>query len=157
MSWHEVASFFVAGDPKPQPRQRHRVIKVNSKLKGAGFTDPKNPVHTWKDLIALEAEKCLPGAPLTGPLRVSITFYFRRPQGHFRTGKNAGLLKDWAPEFHTAKPDRDNAEKAVLDIMTQIGFWGDDSQVVGGQVWKRYADPGQVPGAKITIEEWRTE
>ena len=49
------------------------------------YTPKDDPVHTWKNLIALEAEKSLPVSPLTGPLKVSITFYFRRPQGHFRT------------------------------------------------------------------------
>ncbi|WP_321991497.1 RusA family crossover junction endodeoxyribonuclease [Marispirochaeta aestuarii] len=156
MSWKEVTSFFVAGNPRPQPRQRHRVIRVNGKLKGAGFTDPKSKVHTWKDLFALEAAKHLPEEPLSGSLKVSITFIFKRPKSHYRTGKRANELKEYVPVYHTAKPDRDNAEKAVLDILTQIGFWRDDAQVAAGEVSKIYADPGMIPGALIDVQEYET-
>ena len=153
MTWREVASFFVAGDPKAQPRRRFRTVVRNGKTVGASYKDLKNPVHTWKDLVALEAEKHLPVSPLTGPLRVSINFLFQRPKSHYRTGRYSQDLKDSAPMFHTAKPDRDNLEKAVLDILTQIGFWRDDAQVVAGEVLKRYENPGHRPGAYIWIEE----
>ena len=155
MTWREVASFFVAGDPKAQPRQRHRVIQKSGRAFAANYTPGDAPVRTWKDLVALEAEKHLPVSPLTGPLRVSINFLFQRPKSHYRTGRYSQDLKDSAPMFHVSKPDRDNAEKAILDILTQIGFWRDDSQIVAGEVCKYYSPRGR-SGALVTIEELST-
>ncbi len=104
----------------------------------------------------MEAAKHLPEEPLSGSLKVSITFIFKRPKSHYRTGKRANELKEYVPVYHTAKPDRDNAEKAVLDILTQIGFWRDDAQVAAGEVSKIYADPGMIPGALIDVQEYET-
>jgi Holliday junction resolvase RusA-like endonuclease len=86
------------------------------------------------------------------PLRVDITFFFPRPKGHYRTGKNAGQLRDDAPDHHTSKPDRDNSDKAVLDQMTVMRFWRDDAQVCDGRIIKQY-DDGRGPGALIKISE----
>ena len=47
--------------------------------------------------------------------------------------------------------DADNAQKALLDALTHGGVYGDDSQIVHLDTWKR--DP--VPGGKaiVTIKE----
>ena len=96
----------------------------------------------WKSLIAAAAKPHTPPVPILGPVRVELTFVFPRPKSHYRTGKNAGVLRDDAPTWHTSKPDRDNLEKAVLDALTQLGgFWRDDSQVCAGSVSKRYGSP----------------
>lgn len=148
-------TFFVAGDPKPQPRQRHRAFKMGGRIVTQNYTPSGAPVNTWKDLIALTARDLLPETPLSGPLRVDATYRFRRPKSHFRTGKYSGQLRPDAPYYHTTKPDRDNLDKAFLDIMTQIGFWRDDAQVVDGAVRKIYSSPELrlTPGARFTITE----
>ena len=146
-------TFEVTGDPKPQPRQRHRVVRRGHKAFAQNYTPKSDPVNTWKDLIALEAKRVLPEKPLSGPVRVTAEYRFRRPKSHFRTGKHAGELKPNAPLFHTSKPDRDNLDKSFMDIMTQIGFWDDDCQVVDGRLTKLYAAPGQRPGAVFSIEQ----
>jgi len=56
------------------------------------------------------------------PLRVSITIYFPRPKSHFKTGRNANIMRDNAPVWHTSKPDRDNCDKAIMDALTNLGF-----------------------------------
>jgi Holliday junction resolvase RusA-like endonuclease len=144
-------TFFVAGDPRPQPRQRHRAFKMGSRIVTQNYTPSGAPVNTWKDLIALTARDLLPEAPLSGPLKVDATYRFRRPKSHFRTGKYSRELRPDAPYYHTKKPDRDNLDKAFLDIMTQIGFWRDDCQVVDGRIEKYYASELQRPGAVFTI------
>jgi len=125
-------SFTVDGDPKGQPRARATKI--------GGFIRLYTPgtAADFKDRIRAAATAAgLRGKMLKGPLRVSITFFFTRPKNHFRAN---GQLKPHAPVWHTAKPDRDNSEKAVDDALTSIGAWKDDSQVCDGPVQKKYAN-----------------
>lgn len=105
----------------------------------------------YKDRIRAAATAAgLRGKLLEGPIRVEITAYFQRPKGHFKSGKNSSTLKNTAPAWHTSKPDRDNMEKAVLDALTSVGVWRDDSQVCAGEVQKRYADT--MPQTHVSIE-----
>lgn len=141
----------VYGDPRPQPRQRHRAFKMGGRIVSQNYTPKKDPVNTWKDLIALSAREYLPETPIAGPIRVDSSYKFRRPKSHYRTGRFSHQLKDSAPYYHTKKPDRDNLDKSFLDIMTQIGFWRDDCQVVSGEMEKTYAAQGERPGALFVI------
>ena len=138
-------AFRVLGIPKPQPRPRAFVPKgsTHASVYDAGTAEG------WKGAVALAAREFLPETPLAGPLFVDILFIMKRPKAHYRTGKFAHVLRPDAPAFHTGKPDRDNLEKAILDALTQLGFWGDDGQVCGGEVRKMY---GKHPGADIAIE-----
>lgn len=78
-----------------------------------------------------------PAEPLRGAARVQIIFWIKRPQGHFGTGRNAGVLKDSAPVFPCVTPDQDKVERAILDCMS--GIWLiDDKQVCDCRVQKRY-------------------
>ena len=72
------------------------------------------------------------------------------------SGSPISSLRDDAPYWHTKKPDRDNLEKAVLDVLTQLGMWGDDCQVCGGEVLKRYVVGLERPGAIIQIASMTT-
>ena len=87
--------------------------------------------------------------PFEGPLSVSLTFFFPRPKGHY----NKKGLKATAPKWHTTKPDRDNADKAVLDALTNLGIWADDKQVCCGWIRKMYTDTSA--GCQIEITEVR--
>ena len=132
--------FAVQGEPKAQPRPRAFARKMGSAWVARVYDAAT--AEGWKSLIALAARPHRPRAPIVGPVRVDLCFYFARPKSHFRTGKLSGVLRDDAPKFHTQKPDRDNLEKAVLDALTQVGgFWKDDSQVCAGSVSKRYGIP----------------
>lgn len=138
--------FFAAGDPKGQPRP-----KAFARGGHAAIYDP-GTAEGWKGCIALAGRSFCPTAPLEMPLRVDLTFYFPRPKSHFRTGKNASELRDDAAAWHCKKPDRDNSDKAVLDALTLLRFWRDDSQVCDGRIQKLY-DDGRGPGCLIRISE----
>lgn len=84
----------------------------------------------------------------SGPVRVTCEFVFPRPKSHF-TSK--GQIKADAPVWHTQKPDRDNLDKAVLDTLTKIEMWRDDSQVCSGQLLKRWAALGEPSGVQIAV------
>lgn len=135
--------FFVTGTPKAQPR-------IKAGRRGA-FTRVYTPdtADDWKGLVAIAAKKLLPETPLESPLRVDLRFYFPRPKAHLRAN---GALKPNAPHWHTAKPDRDNLDKCILDCLKTIGMYKDDAQVCSGYITKVYAGPGQAPGVAISIE-----
>ena len=135
-------TFFCAGLPVASPRVRARSMGKFARVYMPGDADD------WKMIVRNEARKawadseapCIP-RPWQGPLCVNLTFYFPRPKAHFR--KN-GELKPNAPKWHTSKPDRDNADKAVLDALTNLGLWQDDMQVCDGRIRKFYATPGDL-------------
>lgn len=140
-----MISFYANGIPKGQPRP-----KAFSRGGRASVYDPST-AEGWKSQVAMSAKDSLPESPLTGPLRLELYFYFPRPKGHFRTGKRASEVKDNAPLFHVSKPDSDNLAKAVMDAMTQLGFWMDDSQVSQLLISKAYSSPLVPAGCKITL------
>ncbi len=134
-------SFTVPGTPKAQPRGRACV-----RGKHAAIYDP-GTAGGWKALIAHEARQdpYFPRTPFTGPVRCDVTFYMPRPKRLYRKKDPDG------PVWHTAKPDRDNLDKAVLDALTQAGVWRDDAQVCSGRIQKVYHEKGGSPRAEIII------
>lgn len=134
----------VIGVPKGQPRARACRRGPHVRMYDPGTADD------WKSLIALELKRVIRGRRLPlfdGPVRVDLTLFFPRPKSHYR---KAGLKPD-APVYCTAKPDRDNCDKAVLDIMTQCGVFRDDAVVVDGRITKLYATDPQLPGGRIHV------
>ena len=55
-------------------------------------------------------------------------------------------------KYHTSKPDVDNLAKLVLDVLSKIRYYKDDSQVVLLYVTKAYADDIHPEGVKIETE-----
>lgn len=143
--------FFVEGTPKPQPRPRAFAKKMGDKFVARVYDS--TTAEGWKSCIAVAARPHLPAKPLSGPLRVDIEFIMPRPKAHFGKGRNACTLKADAPYWCVScgAGDRDNLDKAVLDTLTAIRFWWDDSQVCAGGIRKRYAKPGERSGAQIDV------
>lgn len=142
----EPIHFFVAGDPKGQPRARACI-----RGKRAGVYDP-GTADAWKMAVA-EAwrSKAKSAGAFHGGVALTLRFYFRRPKSHFGSGKNARSLKPSAPAWHTAKPDCDNLAKAVMDVLTRLGAWSDDCQVCRLYVHRSWAEVS--PGCVIRISE----
>ena len=138
------ATFRVDGIPKAQPRAR-----ATRRGAHAGVYDP-GTADGWKALVAHASTQHRPAQPLRGPLSVSIDLFFPRPKKLMRRRDPDG------PVRHTAKPDRDNVEKAILDAMTNAGWWCDDAQVCAGEVRKFYAAKDGRPGAEIRVKELPT-
>lgn len=131
--------FTVRGLPKAQPR-----VKAFRRGAHAGVYTPGS-ASQWKDLVVFAARAHRPPSPLDGPLSVSIDFLMPRPKSRMRKRDPSGEIPS------SAKPDRDNLEKAVLDALTQDGWWRDDAQVCAGEVRKLYHAKGAAPGARIAI------
>jgi Holliday junction resolvase RusA-like endonuclease len=123
----------ILGKPKAQPR-----VKAYSRGGKAGVYTPSTADEwrrTVKAGLARHASKKLSGA-----FEVELDFFLDRPRSHFRTGKYSHILKSDVPKYHTKKPDVDNFAKLILDVLSKIEYWEDDSQVVSLRVTKQYAD-----------------
>lgn len=53
-------------------------------------------------------------------------------------------------DYKTSKPDTDNLQKLLKDVMTELGFWKDDALVCVELCEKFWAD---IPGIYINIKE----
>ena len=89
----------------------------------------------------------------TGPVVVTITHVVARPAGHWRTGRNAHLLRDVAPAYPVTRSsgDVDKIARALLDAATDAAVWADDSQVVSLTTAKRYIVGDEPPGVHLMI------
>ncbi len=77
-----------------------------------------------------------PPERMTGAVRLCVKWCFPVCSGH-RDG-----------EYRTSKPDTDNLEKLLKDVMTELGFWMDDAQVASELCEKFWAE---VPGIYILL------
>lgn len=143
-----MTRIIVRGTPATQGSKKHvgNGVMVESSKK----TKP------WRSDVSSAVADQHDGPRLDGPLQVSLTFVFDRPKGHWRTGRNAHLLRDAAPPFPAGKrDDLDKLARAVLDACTTGGLWHDDGQVVWLSCEKVYVGaqvPLDVPGCVIEVD-----
>ena len=131
-------------DGRPAGKGRHR----SALRKGKVFTynKPSEPAASWLDVVLWMVRTNRPaGAPFAGELRVDLEVHLPRPKRLMRKSDPAGAIP--AP----VKPDRDNADKLILDAMTQAGWWCDDCQVTDGYLAKRYHAKGEIPHAVVRV------
>lgn len=137
MSNNTSIQFFVSGEPKGQPRPRAFARRMGNKFVARVYD--VGTAEQWKSQIALAAKPFIPTEPITGAVALRILFHLPRPKAHSRSN---GELKPTAPTWHVGKPDLDNFAKAVMDALTQIGVWLDDSQVASLTLLKQYGRAG---------------
>lgn len=80
-----------------------------------------------------------PDKRYTGAVRLLVKWCF--PKGKHSDG-----------EYKITKPDTDNLQKLLKDVMTDVGFWKDDAQVASEICEKFWAE---IPGIYISITELR--
>jgi crossover junction endodeoxyribonuclease RusA len=87
---------------------------------------------------------------MEGPVKARLWFYFERPKSHYRSGRNAHLLKDTAAPF--PRPDVDKLVRAVFDSFTVAGVWADDSLVTDVRATKLWTTREDFVGVVAQIE-----
>lgn len=131
--------------PRGQGRPRTSVVCGHARIHQS-HDDEKA-----KQTLASLALPYKPEKPLEGPLAVTLVVVLPRPKSLCRHSKRTGRPLDdpgrrWAP----TKPDRDNADKLVLDALAT--FWRDDAQVCFGPIAKFVAALDESPGYEIRID-----
>ena len=126
--------FFISMKPPTVTAQERQVTVRNGK---PHFYEPEELKAARAKLEAYIAPH-RPQKPLNGALRLIVKWCFP-VTGRHRNG-----------EYKATRPDTDNLEKLLKDVMTTLGFWKDDAQVASEIAEKFYAD---LPGLYISVEK----
>ena len=97
-------------------------------------TDLHEAEAAWRSHLARHA----PVAPLSGPISLEMRICW--PTG--------GTHPQGAP--HAVKPDADNVEKTVWDVMAALGYMENDSRIALHTTAKLWSDPA---GIYVRMEE----
>lgn len=161
-----VVQFTVHGTPKPQGSKDAMPIYLGRGparvfTGKVALVEAAAGLKTWRDNVCAAAMAATLHArvPLDAPLLVDMVFSLPRPRSHYRTGRNAHLLKDSAPIRPTAKPDLSKLVRAAEDAITTAGIWRDDALVVEygrlGKVFAGSDDPNALPAPGAAIRIWQ--
>ena len=112
-------------------------MRARSCVRGKHASTYKAPAQEQREqsLAALLAQH-VPTEPMQGPLTLYVNCHFAIPTSKSKRWRQDALCGRIRP---TVKPDADNLGKHLKDVMTQVGFWGDDKQVVDLVVRKWYS------------------
>lgn len=126
--------FFIPMIPPTKTHQEKKIKVVNGK---PIVYEPQELKETRASLTAHLA-KWVPRIKYTEAVRLVCKWCFpssgKHPNG----------------EYKISKPDTDNLQKMLKDVMTTLGFWKDDALVASEICEKFWAD---IPGIYIRIEE----
>ena len=142
--------FVVYGTPAPGGSKVGFPFKRKDGSTGVAMAPASKKTKPWMALVKSAAMEAYDGPLLTGAIETRMNFFFDRPQGHYRTGKYSGQLKDSAPEKKTTSPDLTKLVRSTEDALKGI-LWHDDSQVVMQRNSKPFCDPGERPRVEITV------
>lgn len=128
-----MRSFFLPMIPPTVTHQEKQVRVVNGK---PVFYEPQElKAARVKLMDFLAAHR--PEQPANAGVRLMVKWCF--PRGHHPDGS-----------YRITKPDTDNLQKLLKDVMTELGFWKDDAMVASEIVEKFWAE---IPGIYICMED----
>ncbi len=126
--------FFMPMIPPTKTHQQKKVRVVKGK---PIFYEPAE-LQAIRSKLQAHLARYVPDKKYTGAVRLVTKWCF----------PIAGKHQDG--EYKTSKPDTDNLQKMLKDVMTGLGFWTDDCLVASEVIEKFWA---KVPGIYICIEE----
>lgn len=126
---------FLLLDPPTATAQERKVTIVHNR---PVFYQPEK-LKEAKKILWLHLRPFKPKEPLAGPVKLHVSWLFPRGKRHKHN------------EWRVTKPDTDNLQKMLKDVMTDLGFWIDDAQVVKEDVEKIWSD--EPTGIDIEIIE----
>ena len=131
-----MISFFMAMVPPTVTDQEHRIGKRKD---GSQYIYKNKKLEDARAKLRAHMAKYSPENPITGPVRLKVMWMWQK------------VVEK--PEFRTTKPDTDNLNKMLKDVMTELGFWKDDAQVCVEQIEKYWVPMTSCPGIYIEVEE----
>ena len=129
-----MIEFFI---PMKPPTITHQEKKTTVKNNKPYFYDLPE-LKTARAKLTAHLGKHAPSEKLTGPLQLCVKWCFEIKGAHHDG------------EYKISKPDTDNLQKMLKDVMTDVGFWKDDAQVASEVVEKFWAE---IPGLYIAINK----
>ena len=126
--------FFVTMIP---PTTTHQQKKIDTRGKRPRVYEP-DTLKSARAKLEAYLHPYAPEHPHAGAVQLVVKWCFPVTGTH-RNG-----------QYKTTRPDTDNLQKLLKDVMTNLGFWRDDALVVSEIVEKFFAD---IPGIFISIRE----
>lgn len=136
MEKHEIR--FICAEVPTATLQQAKAY-YNPKLHRVAMYEPQN-VKDAKKLYENKLRPFRPTEPIEGPKKITIEFAMG-----IKSEKKKGTWK-------TTRPDIDNMCKILLDRMTALRFFNDDSEIVSLTASKRYVEEGESPNVTIIVE-----
>ena len=136
---HEFYLHFDQGLPRTTAQEKGEVIKYKRvrTIKGvklvpyiAHFRKPE--VEAIRTLFAYKLKPFRPKTPSLLPIKLEIILYFDT-KDNSKHGR-----------YKTTKPDAENFCKELLDVMTVLGWWKDDAQVVDLHIVKYFSEKATI-------------
>jgi Holliday junction resolvase RusA-like endonuclease len=155
-----VLFLVVHGRPAPQGSKRAVINRYTGR---AAVVEQVKSVGPWRDAVraeAVEARKAFAVGTLECPVIADMVFSFTRPKNHYRSGRNAHLLRDDAPRRPPTPPDLSKLARSTEDALTDAAVWRDDSLVVEyGRLAKVFIgeDRDSLDSPGVLIRIWRVE
>ena len=103
----------------------------------------KKKVRQSENFLAALISMHTPDVPFAKPVSLKVRWTFP-----YRKSERKGIVRTGADIPHTSRPDLDNLEKNLLDVLTRLNFWTDDSLVAEKSTSKWW---GPKPGIDIEI------
>ena len=130
--------------PKATAQQKGAFV-----LKGHIRFFEKKQVRSAREILFSALKPFQPDEPLATAVSLKVKYFFP-----YRKSEKKSVLKNSLITPHTVRPDLDNLEKLLLDVMTSLQFWKDDSQVCDKHTQKFFAPQGKIA---IEVKEWSNE
>jgi Holliday junction resolvase RusA-like endonuclease len=145
-------AFTVLGRAAPGGSKRAIPIRRKTGLVRAAVIDANPKSKPWQALVKAAARDRMPPdfELLTGPLALTVDFYFQRPAGHYGSGKNAAKVLASAPRHPAVRPDLTKLVRSLEDAMSGL-VWRDDSQIVRQALSKRFGTPERAEVVVATV------
>lgn len=134
-----MIEFFMPMNP-PTKTFQDKIIRTGKN--GKAIVHNSSEVSAIKNLFLGHLGRHKPAEKLEGPIRLVVKWCYPS------TNKNVD------GQYKTTKPDIDNSQKLLMDCMTVVGFWKDDSQVASLVAEKFWAD---IPGIYVRAEEIKND
>lgn len=128
--------------PKHTAQASNRILKTKDGRFFVGKMSSSNAKQTQNELMWLLSPH-KPPKPFGEPIRLEVKWVYPFRKTEPKKNRIEGLPC-------TTRPDCDNLCKLLLDIMTRLGFWVDDSIIYDLHFTKVYSDN---PHIEINIEK----
>lgn len=133
-----IKAIYLPIDPPTRTAQQKGVRVVH----GHPHFYEKKEVSEAKAILKDQLLKFVPDEPIKGAVRIDVTFAFAT--------KDKKKLRN---EYRTTRPDLDNLFKGLADILSELGFFEDDSQISSLMLRKLWV-PVEDAHLSITISEY---
>lgn len=140
---NEPVVFTIYGKPAQQGSKS--AFMQNGKIRMIEQNDSRK--REWRQSVVCAGQEAMNGRDrIVGPVRLEVTFFFRRPKSHYGSGKKSTTLKSSSPKYHSQTPDLDKLVRNIGDSLTGVVVF-DDSQVcilVARRSWTEDSERAEV-------------